>query len=155
MPVTARETIRAAVPEAAIVALRHQQARLAMRAAQHAFAAAPTGPAYSQLLFERAVLEQYVDDHGFDPIPFESLNGWSVGRFRRLWAADIETVGYREIPQIAGRELITEYPSCFRAKTDDFDDLRVALIRATFRVGARRTGSRPGSAGPAVSRRPT
>ena len=120
---------------------------------------------YSHLLFERAVLEQYVAEHDLPPIPFESLNGWSVRRFRELWAthaAELSPVAYREIPQIAGRELIVEHPSCFRDETDSFDDLLIAIIRATFRVtergadstSARREGATaPAHSGPAASRR--
>jgi SAM-dependent methyltransferase len=96
---------------------------------------------YCHLLFERHVLEQYVEDRRLPPIPFGELNGWSVTRFRRLWKARdgvIERVGYSEFPQLppAGHELIVRYPSCFRSKTSDFDDLFVATIRATFRVRA-------------------
>jgi SAM-dependent methyltransferase len=95
---------------------------------------------YSHLLFERPVLERYVEERGLKPIPFDTLNGWPIGRYRRLFADhadELETVGYVESPQIAGRALIAEHPSCFRAKTDDFDDLLLASIRATFRVRAR------------------
>ena len=102
---------------------------------------------YCHLLFEPHVLERYVEEHGLPPIPFDDVNGWSVGRFRELWASRdrlIDRVRYREIPQLrpAGHDLVVRFPSCFRAKTSDFDDLFVATIRATFHV---RQAARPRS----------
>jgi SAM-dependent methyltransferase len=102
---------------------------------------------YCHLLFEPHVLERYVEEHGLSPIPFDDVNGWSVGQFRELWASRdrlIDRVRYTELPAVglAGQDLVVRFPSCFRAKTSKFDDLFVATIRATFHV--RRT-ARPRS----------
>jgi hypothetical protein len=91
---------------------------------------------FCQMLFERASLESYVDEHDLEPIPFETLNGWSLGRFRDLWrrhAPSLAREMYREIPSLHGIDLVAEHPSCFRSKTDDFEDLLVTNIEVRFR----------------------
>jgi SAM-dependent methyltransferase len=91
---------------------------------------------FCQVLFDRPALESYVAERGLAPIPFATLNGWTVGQFRDLWhrhRASLEPEVYREIPSLHGIDLIAEHPSCFRSKTDDFDDLLVANIEARFR----------------------
>ena len=91
---------------------------------------------FCHLLFERPALESYVRSHDLKPIPFETLNCWTLAEFRDLWTryADVlEAEVYRETPNVRGIELVAEHPSCFRAKTDDFDNLLVAVIEARFR----------------------
>jgi SAM-dependent methyltransferase len=86
---------------------------------------------YCHLLFERPALERYVDARDLKPIPFETLNEWSVTRFRELWAdvrGDCEIRMYREMRDVHGLELIRRFPSVFRAKTDTFDDLAISQI---------------------------
>lgn len=58
---------------------------------------------FCHLLFERPALESYVDAHDLEPIPFETLNGWTLGQFRDLWrrhAASLEPEMYRETPSL-------------------------------------------------------
>lgn len=89
---------------------------------------------YCHLLFERQVLDDFAVQRGARPIPWETLNEWRLVDFRRLWAeAPLDVVSYGEFPQFAGLELVRRYPSCFRAETDNFDDLTAATVRATFR----------------------
>jgi SAM-dependent methyltransferase len=91
---------------------------------------------FCHVLFERSVLESYVAERDLRPIPFATLNGWRVGQFRDLWrrhAASLKPERYGEIPSLHGIDLIAEHPSCFRSKTDEFDDLLVANIEACFR----------------------
>ena len=91
---------------------------------------------FCHLLFDRASLESYVDERRLAAIPFETLNGWSLGQFRDLWrrhAASLRPDVYREIPSVHGIDLVTDHPSCFRSKTDDFDNLLVGVIEARFR----------------------
>ena len=91
---------------------------------------------FCHLLFERPALESYVDAHDLEPIPFETLNGWTLGQFRDLWrrhAASLEPEVYREIPSLRGIDLVVEHPSCFRGKAHDFDNILVGVIEARFR----------------------
>jgi SAM-dependent methyltransferase len=91
---------------------------------------------FCHVLFDRPALESYVAERGLEPIPFATLNGWRVGQFRDLWrrhAASLKLEAYREIPSLHGIELVAQHPSCFRSKTDEFDDLLVANIAASFR----------------------
>jgi hypothetical protein len=53
-----------------------------------------------------------------------------------LWRrhrTSLEPEVYREITSLHGIDLVAEHPSCFRSKTDDFDDLLVANIELRFR----------------------
>jgi SAM-dependent methyltransferase len=91
---------------------------------------------FCHVLFDRPGLEAYVAEHALQPIRFETLNGWSPGRFRDLWrrhAASLEPEVYREIPSLHGIDLVADYPSCFRSKIDAFDDILVGNIEARFR----------------------
>ena len=104
---------------------------------------------FCHVLFERPALESYVAERGLKPIPFATVNGWRLGRFRDLWrrhAASIEPEVYREIPSLHGIDLVAEYPSCFRSKTDDFDDLLVADVEARCPPTARVTSQPPAQA---------
>jgi SAM-dependent methyltransferase len=94
------------------------------------------GVPYCHLLFPPAVLQEYVEAKGLGKIHFDSVNGWSVEGFRQLFgqhASDVDRLLYREEPTVSGAELIARYPSCFRSKTDCFDNLVVGNIEALFR----------------------
>jgi SAM-dependent methyltransferase len=91
---------------------------------------------FCHVLFDRSTLEDYVAEHHLEPIRFEVLNRWSLGRFRDLWrrhASSLAPELYREIPSLHGIELVVEYPSCFRSKIDHFDDILVSNIEVRFR----------------------
>jgi SAM-dependent methyltransferase len=65
-----------------------------------------------------------------------NLNFWSLRDFRKLFAdfSDrFETVHYFEKFNVTFVHLIRQYPSCFRSKVDDFDELIVRSIEVLFR----------------------
>jgi ubiquinone/menaquinone biosynthesis C-methylase UbiE len=86
-------------------------------------------------LFERSVLDACVSERGAKHIPHDTLNRWAVQDFRDLWASHreyMEPDTYREYPEHRGTGLISEFPSCFRSKTNRFDDLIIASIEGAF-----------------------
>lgn len=90
---------------------------------------------YCQLLFSREALESYAEREQLGPVPFDEVNGWTLERFRALWARHSEALlprVYEEIPHIYGVELIERHPSCFRSKTSEFANLTTGTIEALF-----------------------
>ena len=90
---------------------------------------------FCQVLFDRAVLESYVADRGLAPIPFATLEAdrRAVPRPLASSSDDARAGGLPRDPDLHGIDLVAEHPSCFRSKTDDFDDLLVANIEVRFR----------------------
>jgi ubiquinone/menaquinone biosynthesis C-methylase UbiE len=90
---------------------------------------------YCQFLFSRETLEKFCHVKGLDPIEFDDVNGWSIEQYRALWsnhADQVRTLLYEESLDLSGLELIHKYPSCFRSKTDCFDNLFVSHLRVLF-----------------------
>ncbi|MFC3573657.1 class I SAM-dependent methyltransferase [Streptomyces yaanensis] len=91
---------------------------------------------YCQLLFSGDVLNAFCREHGLREIDFSHVNRWRVGDFRGLWeknSADLERIKYREGHDPDHLGLVRKYPSCFRSKTDSFDDLTVSSMEVLFR----------------------
>jgi 2-polyprenyl-6-hydroxyphenyl methylase/3-demethylubiquinone-9 3-methyltransferase len=91
---------------------------------------------YCQYLFPREVLVRYAEEQGLGALPFDEINYWSVAQFRALWRAfadRFDTVLYTERLETWGLDLVRRYPSCFRSKTDDFDNLVVSAIEIVLR----------------------
>jgi len=88
------------------------------------------GVPYCQLLFPRDLLSSLVVGD-----TFWNLNGWSAQDFRRLWAKvgkRLKVIKYYEGWDPFHAQLIARYPSCFRSKTDCFDDLIVDKMEILF-----------------------
>lgn len=93
------------------------------------------GVPYCQFLFERADLEEFAAERELAPIPFDTVNGWRPAEFRALFEShggELRARQYEELPHVCGLELVAEYPSCFRAQTDRFDDLTTSTVEALF-----------------------
>jgi len=91
---------------------------------------------YVECLFTKETLTQYAAAHDIPLMGFFWMNEWPLSRYRTLWdrfAAQMERTVYYEIYNADHVDLITRYPSCFRSKTDQFDDLIVSNIEALFR----------------------
>jgi SAM-dependent methyltransferase len=91
---------------------------------------------YCQFLFTRDVLDAFVAENRLPQIPYDTLNRWSLTRFRDLWdgsSRHIDRVVYREIPDVHGVELVARHAACFRGKLDDFENLLVGTIEAVLR----------------------
>lgn len=91
---------------------------------------------YCQLLFPGNVLNAFCREHDLPEIDFSHVNRWRVGDFRGLWeksSDSLKRIRYREGHDLDHLGLVRKYPSCFRSKTDCFDDLTVNLIEVLFR----------------------
>lgn len=91
---------------------------------------------YCQFLWPQKVLQEFCQDHGLESIDFNHVNRWSIEAFRRLWSSlgdAVTSVVYRERLNLSHLRLIRCFPSCFRSKSETFDDFTVAGITALFR----------------------
>jgi SAM-dependent methyltransferase len=91
---------------------------------------------YCQCLFPKELLLDFAAAKGIELVDFRWMNEWSVSQFRKLWqkySAQLETVFYYEMYKAEHVALITRYPSCFKSKTDSFDELLVSYIEVLFR----------------------
>lgn len=91
---------------------------------------------YVQCLFTEETLTQYGQIQNIELMGFFWMNGWSIEQYRSLWQSHItrlEVVHYYETLNADYVELISQYPTCFKDKSDNFDDFLVAYIEALFR----------------------
>jgi SAM-dependent methyltransferase len=92
---------------------------------------------YCHLLFSKEALQRFAGSVGLGVLKFEGVNGYTVENFRNLWArhADrLRVVRYYEIPNTSHVGLIQRHPTCFKSKTNLFDNLIVSNIVALFQV---------------------
>jgi 2-polyprenyl-6-hydroxyphenyl methylase/3-demethylubiquinone-9 3-methyltransferase len=90
---------------------------------------------YCHLLFSPEVLADFVERRGLAPLT-TYVNGWSITDHRELWSTfedRLDTVELTEFRDLTGLPLVGAYPSCFRSKTDTFDDLVVSCVNIVFR----------------------
>ena len=90
---------------------------------------------YSHLLFSRPMLNEFAEARGLEPVDFGHVNGWLATDYRRIWESHSSTlrlVRYNESFNTDHLDLIQTYPSCFRSKTDYFDNLVIETIKAVF-----------------------
>ena len=91
---------------------------------------------FCQHLFRREDLDAYIAQNRLGRVEYETLNEWTAAQFRSLWQseAEVATIShYREIPDLNGAELITEFASCFKGKVPAVEDLFVAIIKIALR----------------------
>lgn len=91
---------------------------------------------YCECLFTKETLTQFAEQQNIELMGFFWMNEWPLTRYRRLWKdsqGTLERVAYYETFNADHVSLISRYPSCFRDKTDHFDDLLVSNIEVLFR----------------------
>ena len=91
---------------------------------------------YNQCLFTKELLSEYAADEGIELMGFFWMNEWSVDQYRQLWqeyAHRLETILYYETLNADHVDLISQYPSCFKSKVDNFDNFLVAYMELLFR----------------------
>ena len=101
----------------------------------HAYKSVPVP--YCQFLFAPEQLNAFTTRHSVPAIDFDQVNRWSLAQFRSLWRPGRSHL----VPQWCfenytsrGLDLVAKYPTCFRSKVDDLDELLVGSIRALFQV---------------------
>lgn len=101
----------------------------------HAYKSIPIP--YCQYLFKETDLDQYTRQNHLPAINFTThVNRWKIADFRKLWKvheAEVEKLIYEEYKNYIDLHLIWKYPSCFKSKTDNIDELLIGGIKAIFR----------------------
>jgi len=90
---------------------------------------------YCQVLFSPDVITDFAEKKNINPPNYKSLNNWSLTEYRNLWdrySQKLHLEKYYEHINVSHLDLIAKYPSCFKSKTDCFDDLTVAEIEVLF-----------------------
>lgn len=93
---------------------------------------------YCQYLFPIDLMRRFSHTlKGMRPLPEDlSLNEWSTEDFRSLWKKHLDKLRimkYNENYDISHIKLISQYPSCFKSKTTNFDNLIVSSIEVLFK----------------------
>lgn len=90
---------------------------------------------YVECLFTKDTLTQFAEAEGIELMGYFWMNEWTLSRYRDLWqrvSPQLERVTYYETFNADHVDLISRYPSCFRHKTSQFDDLLVSNIEVLF-----------------------
>jgi len=91
---------------------------------------------YCQCLFDKETLVIFSRRKNIKPPDYESLNHWTLQDFRRLWSMysqKVRRIRYFEYLNTDHIDLIKKYPSCFKSKTDHFDNLVVPEIEVLLK----------------------
>lgn len=90
---------------------------------------------YCQFLFPEHLINDFATQKGLDPIDFSHVNGWSLECYRNLWSKYshvLTKVRYHEDRDLSCLRLIRTYPSCFKSKSNHFENFIVAGISVLF-----------------------
>lgn len=91
---------------------------------------------YCHFLFSNEIIEKFIKIKGLKPLADVTYNKWSLENFRKLWedySNQIKKIKYREYLDPAHLNLVIKYPSCFKSKTDFFENLIVSSISVLFK----------------------
>jgi SAM-dependent methyltransferase len=103
----------------------------------HAYREVPVP--YCHLLFPESSLEALRTEIAPSSPQWPPVNGWHVAQYRELFKSKLvgdeafELAEYRETYDLRYVGVVEQNPSCFRSKTEDFDDLIVGNISAVIR----------------------
>jgi SAM-dependent methyltransferase len=90
---------------------------------------------YCQHLFTQDSLQRFAGAKALGALDFTRVNPYGIEDFRRLWrrhADRLRRVKYYEIPDTAHVDLVVRHPTCFKSKTESFDNLIVSRVEALF-----------------------
>jgi ubiquinone/menaquinone biosynthesis C-methylase UbiE len=91
---------------------------------------------YCQHLFPLTVLNDYAIGHRLESIEEGNINRWTLRDYRALWKKFVDAVAverYRESLEISHLDLIRKHPSCFKSKSDCFEEFIISGIRILLR----------------------
>ena len=91
---------------------------------------------YCQFLFPKERLQEFVKEKKLNAIDFAQVNGWLLEEYHELfnqYSYRLKKIRYFEILDVSQIDLIMKYPSCFKSKTNYFDNLIVSSIVALFK----------------------
>ena len=90
---------------------------------------------YCQLLWKEETIHEFTEKAGVEKLDYAHVNGWTLQQYRDLWeevSDQARIIRYHEIPNVQHLDLIRKYPSCFRSKTDLFENLVISSIIVLF-----------------------
>jgi SAM-dependent methyltransferase len=91
---------------------------------------------YCQFLFDKKIINDFIQKHNLEKIDFNHVNGWSLEQYRDLWKKyehSFNILKYNEKYDLRHLKLIRKYPSCFKSKTNYFENLTVSSIEILLR----------------------
>lgn len=90
---------------------------------------------YCQHLFDRCVIDQYIQDNGLPLIDYDQINYKSLWYFRNIFQNQerVKLTIYREIPNVLNVNIIKQYPGCFN-HVGNFDELIISHIEILLKV---------------------
>lgn len=90
---------------------------------------------YCQILFKGNTLNQYTEQKKLTPIDFNHVNRWSLEMYNDLWGKhrnSLHRISYNKSYNLEHLDLIRKYSSCFKSKSDNFDNFIVATLEILF-----------------------
>jgi len=90
---------------------------------------------YCQFLFQKNLINDFATQKGLDPIDFSVMNEWSLESYRELWnkySHMLKRVRYHEKLNLSHLSLIRAYPSCFKSKSNYFENFIIESISVLF-----------------------
>ena len=91
---------------------------------------------YCQFLFDKKIINDFIQKHNLEKIDFNQVNGWSLEQHRDLWKKyehSFNILKYNEKYDLRHLKLIRKYRSCFKSKTNYFENLTVSSIEILLR----------------------
>lgn len=91
---------------------------------------------YCQILFPKDMLNNFAEQNDLALIDFKHVNGWSFDAFESLWTKyrkNLKVLKYDKFYNLEYLDLIKKYPSCFKAKSLNFNNFIVSSIDILFR----------------------
>lgn len=91
---------------------------------------------YCQMLFPKDLLNDFTAQNGLTTIDFNHVNGWSLDDYENLWKKNnnmLRILRYDKFYNLKHLNLIREYTSCFKSKSNNFDNFIVSTIEIFFR----------------------
>lgn len=86
---------------------------------------------YCQHLFSKPLLDSYILKNNLSPIDYGQLNFWGLDDFKNLFhkfTKQLEIISFKSYKYYDDIDLILKYPSCFKSKTNSFDNLTTSAI---------------------------
>lgn len=90
---------------------------------------------YCHVLFSQEVMNDFTTHKGLAPIDFSHVNGWPLESYEELWSKYsnmLKIVSYKETVDQSHLNLIRKYPSCFKSKSENFENFIVETIKVLF-----------------------
>ena len=94
---------------------------------------------YCQFLFPKGFINDFTTQKGLDPIDFSYVNNWALESYRQLWDKSskvLKRVKYDETLNLSHLSLIRKYPSCFKSKSNYFENFIVSGLSVLFQKTA-------------------